>query len=191
MQKKRIGLLGGSFDPVHIGHLIMANEAYQSLGLDEVRFMPNGAPPHKTLSGEATIQQRVKMVELAIAEIPYFKMEYAEVHRENKAYTYDTIMEIKENEPGHEWFFIIGGDMMDTLGSWYRMKDLKKQVQFIGFHRPGISPADDADVRVIDGPSIHLSSTFIRDRIKSGQNCKFLLPSSVEAYISKEGLYES
>lgn len=186
---KKVGILGGTFNPPHIGHLIMANEVYHALELDEVRFMPNSIAPHKKMETHCTDENRLRMVELLIAPYEEFTVETIELERGGISYTYDTMVALVEREPETKFFFIIGGDMIDSLHSWYNIDELVKLVQFVGIKRPGTKSQSPYPVWMIEAPEINLSSTFIRDRIASGGTLRFLIPDEVEAYIRKEGLY--
>ncbi|AWE08120.1 nicotinate-nucleotide adenylyltransferase [Lysinibacillus sp. 2017] len=186
---KKVGLFGGTFNPVHIGHLIMANEVYAALDLAEVRFMPNATAPHKETSASATNEQRLQMVELAIEGISYFKVERFEMERGGVSYTYDTMKAMREHEPDVEFYFIIGGDMIDSLHTWYRIDELMELVHFVGVKRPGSKAKTSYNVQMVEAPEINLSSTFIRKRLQQTGPLQFLLPLTVESYIRKEGLY--
>lgn len=186
---KKVGIFGGTFNPPHIGHLIMANEAYVALGLDEVRFMPNAKAPHKQVAEEATNAQRLHLVELAIANSPQFTVETIEMERGGVSYTVDTMRALVAREPETQFYFIIGGDMIDTLHTWVRIDELIQLVQFVGVRRPGTRAETTYPVLMVEAPEINLSSTFIRQRIQSGRTLQFLLEPAVEAYIRKEGLY--
>ncbi len=185
---KKVGILGGTFNPPHIGHLMMANEAYHALGLDEVRFMPNAVPPHKQSSG-ATDEQRKRMVELAIEDAPYFTLEVFELERGGLSYTFDTMSTMVGQEREVEFYFIIGGDSIDHLHTWYRIDDLIQIVKFVGIRRPGSDAVTNYPVSMIDAPQIGLSSTLLRERFTEGKTVRYLLPKPVEAFIRKEGLY--
>lgn len=185
---KKVGILGGTFNPPHIGHLMMANEAYHALELDEVRFMPNAVPPHKQSSG-ATDEQRKRMVELAIEEAPYFTLELFELERGGLSYTFDTMNTMVGREREVEFYFIIGGDSIDHLHTWYRIDDLIQIVKFVGIRRPGSDAVTNYPVSMIDAPQIGLSSTLLRERFTEGKTVRYLLPKPVEAFIRKEGLY--
>lgn len=185
---KKVGILGGTFNPPHIGHLMMANEAYHALGLDEVRFMPNAVPPHKQSSG-ATDEQRKRMVELAIEDAPYFTLEVFELERGGLSYTFDTMSTMVGQEREVEFYFIIGGDSIDHLHTWYRIDDLIQIVKFVGIRRPGSDAVTNYPVTMIDAPQIGLSSTLLRERFTEGKTVRYLLPKPVEAFIRKEGLY--
>lgn len=189
--KKRVGIMGGTFDPVHIAHLIMANEAYHALNLDEVRFMPNAMPPHKDISGQTSAEERCRLIEKCIAGVPYFKLELAEVLREGKSYSFDTMSQFTHQEPDTDFFFIIGGDMIKSLSTWHRIEELKKIITFVGFERPGYTSDHQEEVMMIKGPVVELSSTMLRKRLAEKQDCRFLIPEKAYTYILEEGLYES
>lgn len=188
MNKRRIGILGGTFNPPHFGHLIMANEAYYALGLDEVRFMPNAIAPHKESSGIDT-HTRVEMTRLAIEGQAHFRLEDIEVSGGGVSYTYDTMVKLIEREPECEFYFIIGGDMVESLHSWHRIDELAELVQFVGIGRPGYIAETDYPVMMIDSPEMHLSSTMLRERVLAGKPLTFFVPEQVETFIQKERLY--
>jgi nicotinate-nucleotide adenylyltransferase len=186
---KKVGILGGTFNPPHNGHLIIANEVLDALKLDEIRFMPNAIPPHKEKAGDAEVSQRLEMTRLAIEDTPYFKLETAEIERGGKSYTYDTIVELKTKEPDTEFFFIIGGDSIDSLKTWYRIEELLQFVTFVGVGRIGSAGETEFPITKVDIPLIDLSSTLIRRRFTGGKTVKFLIPEKVEHYIREECLY--
>ncbi len=188
---KKIGILGGTFNPPHIGHLIIANEVKQSLGLDEVRLMPTAVPPHKTAPNDATAEQRLQMVELAVKAIKGLTISAFEVERGGVSYTFDTMKQLIEIEPGIKFYFIIGGDMIDLLPEWHRIEELVTLVNFVGVGRPGTIGTTDFPINMVDIPQIELSSTLIRHRFSENDSVQFLIPSEVEAFIRKEGLYGS
>ncbi|EHL73519.1 MULTISPECIES: nicotinate-nucleotide adenylyltransferase [Bacillus] len=189
--KKRVGILGGTFNPPHIGHLIIANEVLCALGLNEVRFMPNYEPPHKQKMDSVSVEDRLAMVSLAIADHPKFTIEEIELLRMGKSYTYDTMVLLKEREPDTEFYFIIGGDMIEYLPKWYRIEELCKLVQFVGVKRPNYSVDTPYPVLIVDVPEIQLSSSLIRKKIAKNETVKYLLPDSVIAYIKENRLYET
>lgn len=186
---KKVGILGGTFNPPHNGHLLIANEVFDSLGLDEVRFMPNAIPPHKKEPGDADSRQRLEMTRLAIEGIPYFKVETVEIDRGGKSYTYETMKELKQSEPATDFFFIIGGDSIDSLKTWYRIDDLLRIVSFAGVGRQGSVGDTDYPILKVDIPMFDLSSTLVRKRLAKGKTVKFLIPEKVEQYIREECLY--
>jgi nicotinate-nucleotide adenylyltransferase len=186
---KKVGILGGTFNPPHNGHLIIANEVLDALKLDEIRFMPNAIPPHKEKAGDADVSQRLEMTRLAIEDTPYFQLETAEIERGGKSYTYDTMVELKTKEPDTEFFFIIGGDSIDSLKTWYRIEELLQFVTFVGVGRIGSAGETEYSITKVDIPLIDLSSTLIRRRFTEGKTVKFLIPEKVEHYIREECLY--
>ncbi|MBB4825789.1 nicotinate-nucleotide adenylyltransferase [Sporosarcina luteola] len=186
---KRIGLLGGTFNPPHIGHLIIANEVKHALNLDEVRLMPTAIPPHKLNPSDASPEQRLQMVKLAIHDADGLTSFSFEVDRGGVSYTYDTIAALRTQEPDIQFHFIIGGDMIDSLPSWHRIEDLVKIVTFVGVGRPGTIGTTKYPVQMVELPQIDLSSTLIRNRIKQGGTVSFLIPDAVKSFIREEGLY--
>ncbi|WP_342472704.1 nicotinate-nucleotide adenylyltransferase [Metasolibacillus sp. FSL H7-0170] len=186
---KRVGILGGTFNPPHNGHLLMANEAFHALKLDEVRFMPNAIPPHKEVQLLATDEQRIQMLQLAISDVPYFKVEKSELESGGISYTYNTMHLLQEREPNTRFYFIIGGDMIDSLHTWYHIEELVTFVQFVGIKRPGTEATTTYPVQLLETPEMNLSSTVIRQRCQNDGPLKYIVPEAVEAYIRKEGLY--
>ena len=186
---KKVGLLGGTFNPPHMGHLMMANEVFHALELDEIRFMPNSIPPHKKARHDASVDERIEMVERSIAPYPYFCTELYEVQKGGVSYSYETLAALCAREPNVKFYFIIGGDMVDSLHTWYRIEELVKLVQFVGVRRPGTEAKTDFPVIMVEVPQIDLSSTLIRERLATGGTVTFLLPKTVESFIREEGLY--
>ncbi|EGQ27607.1 nicotinate-nucleotide adenylyltransferase [Mammaliicoccus sciuri] len=188
---KRIGILGGTFNPPHTGHLLIANEVRYAGDLDEVWLMPTAVPPHKTAAGDATAEQRLHMVKLAVDEIEGLRASSFEIERGGVSYTYDTMSQLIQDEPQHEFYFIIGGDMIDQLPTWYKIDELLQIIKFIGVKRPGAVSASDFPVQMVETPQLDLSSTLIRQRFLEGGTVQLLLPPAVEAYIREERLYGS
>lgn len=188
---KKIGLLGGTFNPPHIGHLIIANEVKFALGLDEVRLMPTSIPPHKLNPSDATPEQRLRMVELAVEGIDGLKVSSFEVERGGISYTFETMKDLTDHESNKKFYFIIGGDMIDMLPHWYRIEDLAKLVTFVGVARPGTIGVTTIPITMVEIPEIDLSSTTIRQRVESGGTIQFLVPDNIQAFIRQEELYGS
>ena len=138
----KIGILGGTFDPPHYGHLLIANEVLSELNLDEIWFMPNQEPPHKQKSESVENSDRLRMLELAIMENPAFKIEKLELERFGPSYTVDTMKILNERFPDHQFFFIIGADMIEYLPKWHKIDELIKLVQFVGVERPTYSSSN-------------------------------------------------
>lgn len=186
---KKIGILGGTFNPPHTGHLIIANEVRHALGLDEVQLMPTATPSHKATSGEVTAAQRLRMVELAVEGVEGLSASSFEVERGGVSYTYDTMKALTKSEPNTKFYFIIGGDMIDTLHTWYRIEDLMSLLTFVGVGRPGTEGKTEYPVKIIDIPELELSSTLLRKRFREGGSVTLLTPCTVESYIREAGLY--
>ncbi|TQR10591.1 nicotinate-nucleotide adenylyltransferase [Psychrobacillus soli] len=187
---KKIGILGGTFNPPHIGHLIIANEVLNALRLDEVRFMPNATPPHKQEDEQVTAAQRLKMVQLAIRGIPNLSVETIELERGGTSYTIDTVEMLKQREPESEFYFIIGGDQVEYLPNWHRIDELVQKVQFVGVPRPNTKIESAYPISTIAIPQIDISSTLVRNRLMNGVTTKLLIPDKVIDFIQKEKLYE-
>jgi len=191
---KRIGLFGGTFDPIHYGHLIAAEQARDQMKLDEVWLMPAKIPPHKTRTDIASEQHRLRMVELAVADHPTFRVSDIELQREGPSYTVDTMRAIRQKFPHDDFWFIIGGDMVEMLPKWYRFEELRTMVHFIGLSRSGAQYNQDAVssyVTFVEMPTINISSTMIRQRVQEGISIRYLVPDAVERYIKEQRLYES
>lgn len=186
---KKVGILGGTYNPPHIGHLIIANEVKHALELDEVRLMPTAMPPHKTADEAVTKEQRLEMVRLATQGVDGLTVSSYEVDRGGVSYTFDTMKSLLEEERDVEFYFIIGGDMIDQLDTWHRVDELMTLIKFVGVNRPGWRSDTDYPVELIRIPEIDLSSTLIRKRFQENGSVNFLIPSSVEAFIREEGLY--
>lgn len=194
MKKKQIGVFGGTFDPIHFGHLLAAEQAREQAQLDEIWFMPARIPPHKERGGIASEQHRYNMVELAIADHSAFQATDIELKREGPSYTIDTMECLTRQHPELSFSFIIGGDMVEMLPKWRRYEDLIQLVHFIGLYRPG-SRYDQhhmsAFVTLVEMPAWDLSSTLIREKVAAGKSIRYLLPQTVETYIKEHGLYGS
>ncbi|EMT50793.1 nicotinate-nucleotide adenylyltransferase [Brevibacillus borstelensis] len=191
--KIQIGIMGGTFDPIHAGHLLAAEQAREQAGLDEVWFMPAHIPPHKERAGLTPAGDRLRMVELAVADHPAFRAIDIELKRGGPSYTYDTMRSLVEMYPDCQFSFIIGGDMVKTLRQWYRIDDLVKMVRFIGLSRPGaeLIESEYRDfVTLVEMPAWDLSSTLIREKAARGKSIRYLVPPPVERYIKEYGLYE-
>lgn len=186
---KRVGILGGTFDPPHIGHLLIAEEVRLALSFDEVWFIPTNVPPHK--NKEITdVKDRIEMLKRAIQNHPNFKINTIEIKRSGKSYTFDTIQQLKKNYQNNNFYFIIGGDMVENLPKWHKIDELIDLVTFVGVNRPGFTLCSPYPITAVEVPSIDISSTLIRRRLKNHNTARYLLPNSVYDYIKEYGIYE-
>ncbi|GAK30591.1 nicotinate mononucleotide adenylyltransferase [Weissella oryzae SG25] len=188
-EKKRIGILGGTFNPPHLGHLLIAEQVANVLDLDMVMFMPNAMPPHIDPKVALDPRHRASMVQAAIAGNSRFALELLEVQRGGKSYTFNTMLQLKLEHPNYEYYFIIGADEVNYLTKWYRIDDLLKLVHFVGVNRPGQVVRTNYPVNFVTVTDIGISSTDIRQRLQRGQSIRYLVPDMVAAYIFENGLY--
>ncbi|USG63916.1 nicotinate-nucleotide adenylyltransferase [Brevibacillus ruminantium] len=191
-KKKQIGIMGGTFDPIHLGHLLAAEQAREQAGLDEVWFMPTHIPPHKWRVELTEASQRLRMVELSVADHPAFRAHDLELHREGPSYTYDTVRTLLQTHPDCQFSFIIGGDMVQILPQWHRIDELVQMVRFIGLARPGTKLENSSYaglVTFVEMPAWDLSSTLIREKVAQGKSIRYLVHPEVDRYIKERGLY--
>ncbi|WP_431798758.1 nicotinate-nucleotide adenylyltransferase [Halobacillus andaensis] len=184
----KIGLLGGTFDPPHLGHLIIAEHVLEAMGLEEVWFVPSHVPPHKQKS-VISADIRLKMVEKAIDTNPRFRVSSIELEREGKSYTIDTLKQLIKQFPAHEFSFIIGGDMVDYLDRWHRIDELESIVQFIGVDRGDTAVKSARDVIMVDIPRVDISSSLIREKLAKGGSARYLVADQVYDFIKENSLY--
>jgi nicotinate-nucleotide adenylyltransferase len=199
----RLGILGGTFDPIHNGHLDLARSAQRALKLDKVLFVPAGQPPHKRDVAVTPSPHRSKMVELAIAGQPCFAVSRVDLDRSGPHYTVDTVTRLKAeyNLGAETCFFIIGSDSLEALPTWHAPEKLLKLCRIAVGHRPGYRPdlADltsllpDLPERItwVEMPANPISATVLRQRIACGEDITGSIPSAVLAYIRQTGLYKS
>ncbi|MFH5182715.1 nicotinate-nucleotide adenylyltransferase [Paenibacillus sp. TAB 01] len=194
----KVGIMGGTFDPIHIGHLIAAQIACEQAGLDEVWFMPTNVPPHKENAPLASAEQRLQMVKLAVDAHPYFRPLDIELRKGGISYTIDTVKLLREEQPGIHFSYIIGADMVQFLPKWYKIEELTALITFIGLMRPGyILDLEDLPVHIqqavslAEMPLIELSSTRIRSRKAKGLSIRYMVPDRVYEYIEENGIYGS
>lgn len=188
-QRKRVGLMGGTFNPIHNGHLVVAEQVASQLGLDKVVFLPDNLPPHVDHKETISAKDRVNMVRLGIADNENFELNTMEIDRGGVSYTYDTVKELKQRHPEADYYFILGGDMVEYLPKWNRIEQLAKMVKFVGVKRTGTKMQSQYPILWVDVPTIDISSTLIRSKVKQGCSIKYLVPDLVAEYIKKEGLY--
>ena len=197
--KSKIGLLGGTFDPPHIGHLILAETARSQLGLERVLFLPVGQPTHKTSLTPAA--HRVAMTALAIAGNPCFELDLTDSERPPPHYTVDLLPLLQKRWPDGELWLLLGGDSLRDLPTWHRPAELMERVRFAVLDRPGAEidwvtlslalPGLANRVRMLQGASVDLSSTFLRQILSTGGRARYLVPDPVLAYIASHTLYSS
>ena len=191
---KRIGLFGGSFDPVHNAHLALARQALQELQLDELRWVPVGQAWQKSRPLTAAVH-REAMLRLAIAGEPRFVLEGCELRRAGPSYTLDTVRELQAATPGAQWFLIIGQDQYVALHTWFGFERLLPLVTLAVAQRPGAQAEADARVRAAAQVALALaptavSATELRARLAAGRNIRALVPPPVALYIRQQGLYQ-
>ena len=188
----RIGVLGGTFNPIHIGHLILANEALSKLKLDKVIFVPSYMPPHKNVEGEVRPGERLKMVELAIEDNPAFEVSNFEIGRKKTSYSIDTLKEFRAKYgQDAQLYFITGSDLLKDLFSWKNVNDIFKISKFIVANRPGYPVTDvPKEVETVVITPIEVSSEDIRRRIKAGKSIRYLVPEKVRSLIIDRRLYK-
>lgn len=192
---ERIGLFGGTFDPVHNAHVALARSALQALQLDEVRWVPTGQPWQKARA-ITPAAHREAMVRLAIADEPRFVLDRIELEREGPSYTLDTVRALQLARPGASWFLLIGADQYANLHSWHGWQELLTRVVLAVAARPGVATPPHAEVlahahRVVPLPPMDLSATDLRSRIALGQPITELVPAAVASYIDQQALYRS
>ena len=187
----KVGILGGTFNPIHIGHLILAEEAREKLGLDKVIFVPTYLPPHKEDTGIASASSRLAMVKLAIQGHPCFSVSDKEIKRDGRSYTIDTIKEFKKENPEDELYFIIGSDLLNYLEDWKDLAQIIKLVKFIAATRPGYALEKiPSYIQTLEIRAVDVSGFEIRERIKQSKSFRYLVPEAVYRYITENKLYE-
>ncbi|EOL47589.1 nicotinate (nicotinamide) nucleotide adenylyltransferase [Enterococcus phoeniculicola] len=187
--RKQVGILGGNFNPVHLAHLMIADQVGQGLGLDTVFLMPSYLPPHVDEKKTIDAEHRLAMLELAVEENPLLAIETIELDRKGKSYTYDTMKTLTESNPNTDYYFIIGGDMVEYLPKWHRIDELLELVNFVGIKRPEFGTETPYPIIWVDVPEIDLSSSSIRKKVKNGCSVRYLVPDKVREYIQEKRLY--
>jgi nicotinate-nucleotide adenylyltransferase len=201
--KRKIGIMGGTFDPIHVGHLVTAEAVRIEYCLDKVLFIPAGDPPHKQGSHVTAAIHRYIMTVMATYSNPHFYVSSIEMDRPGPSYTIDTIRSlVGEYGPDTAIYFITGADAVGDLPTWNDIDNVLDLCEFVATTRPGcISALDDIieyfgskgreRIHRLTTPELEISSTDIRERVKKGRSIKYIVPESVESYIMKEGLYKS
>ncbi len=184
----RIGILGGTFDPIHLGHLAAAEAAIDCARLDRVIFIPSGMPPHRH-EAAANADQRLEMCRLAIDGNKKFEVSDVEVKRGGVSYTVDTLRELKSRYPNDELFLILGWDAAKLFSSWNEPDEIRRLASMVVVTRPGTGPLTGTSDIVCERPTPDISGSALRRAIASGNRVTTLLPEAVAAYIARHGLY--
>jgi nicotinate-nucleotide adenylyltransferase len=190
----RIGVMGGTFDPIHHGHLVAASEAAHVFDLDEVIFVPTGQPWQKNGRDVSAAEDRYLMTVIATASNPRFSVSRVDIDRPGETYTIDTLRDLRaERGPGAELFFITGADALTRMIEWRDADELFRLARFVGCTRPGhqlsLSGLPGDNVSLIEVPALAISSTECRDRVRAGDPIWYLVPDGIVQYISKRRLY--
>lgn len=187
----KIGILGGTFNPVHIGHLILAEEAREKLGLDKIIFIPTALPPHKDNAGIAPAADRLKMLKAAVKGNKFFAVSDIEIKRHGRSYTIDTLTELKNKFTRDELYFIIGSDLLKYLNEWKDLSAIIKMVKFIAATRPGY-PLQQLPpyIQTLAIRAVDVSGFEVRRCIQEDKSFRYLVPDKVFEYINKRKLYK-
>lgn len=199
---KKVGIMGGTFNPIHIAHLVLAEQAYEQFGLDEIVFMPSKRPAYKDLSEVIDEEYRQRMIELAIADNPHFTIDTMEFYREGNTYTADTLEELTKKNPEVEYYFILGADSLFQLEKWYRPEVILSLSTILAANRD--DKDDDlvkskieelintfhAKIHLLKIPKIDISSKMIRECIQEGKSIRYYVPNGVSDYIQQQTLYK-
>lgn len=192
----RLGIFGGTFDPIHVGHLLAAEITHEALDLDRLVFVPARVPPHKR-SASASAEHRLRMTELAAADNPHFDVSDVEVRRDGPSYTVDTLRHLREEHPpGTVHYLLMGADSARDLGSWREHEELLRCSTVVVLARPGahseeLPPAVAENARLLATPLMEISSTEIRRRVRDGRTIRYMVTEPVADYIRSQGLYAS
>ncbi|MCX7916800.1 MAG: nicotinate-nucleotide adenylyltransferase [bacterium] len=190
LENKKIGIFGGTFDPIHYGHLIVAEKAREEYDLDFILFIPTGIPPHKK-KVYASSNDRKNMIEIAIKNNQFFKVSDIEIVKNKVCYTYETVMELKKHFDG-QFFLVVGEDSFYDIPNWFKAENLIKEVIFLVAPRSekkNFSLNYPVRYMIIHSPFIDISSTYIRNCIFENKSVKYLIPDEVIYYIKEKGIY--
>lgn len=199
----KIGIMGGTFDPIHIGHLLLGEFAYENFHLDEIWFLPNGNPPHKTTDESGvSLDDRIEMVKLATVDVPYFRLNLYEASSKKHSYTYSTMRALREMYPEHEFFFILGADSLFSIEQWKNFREIFPSCTILAAMRDDkdtesmqaqiryLNEKYGADIRLLQAPLVEISSTTIRRRAENGLSIRYMVPDVVSEYIQSNALYK-
>ena len=201
MSNKKVGIMGGTFDPIHNGHLIIAQGAQESFDLDEILFVPSGTPWLKDISKVLNKKTRVSLTGLAIEDNPFFALSTIEIDREGNSYSYETLEVLREQNPTVEYYFIMGADSLYHIESWKDPEKILEMATIVVAGRAGtgtslssqieyIENKYDATIYRLNSPVLEISSNDIRRRVRDGESIRYLLPSKVVDYIYGHNLYQ-
>lgn len=190
----QLGVFGGSFDPIHWGHLVLAEEARLAAGLDRILFLPAGRPPHKIGRSMTSYEHRLAMVRLAVADAPEFEVSDLEGSTPGPHYTFETLESLRATRPGVELAFLLGSDSLLDLPGWRRPDRILELARLVVLPRPGFDPAAAPagtlrHATLVDGVRVDVSSTIVRARLASGHSARYLVPGPVRDYIRAHALY--
>lgn len=191
---KKLGIFGGTFNPPHIAHLMAAEGVRDQLKLDKILFVPAAIPPHKQRENVIPARHRLEMVRLAIRGNPFFELSDAELRRRGPSYTIDTVRELKRTYPHGDIFFIMGIDLLTDFDTWREPDKILAECTLVVMNRPGFDLAVvDKDllsrIELVNIPSVDISSTNIRRRVRSGRSIRYLVTAEVEDYIGRNSIY--
>lgn len=202
MEKRKVGIMGGTFDPIHVGHLILGESAYHQFHLEKVLFMPSGNPPHKrNRTGRASLQERIEMVRLAIADNPHFELSLEEAHDKGYTYTRETLERLTEEHPDTDYYFIMGADSLFSFDEWKDPQRIARLATLVAATRYHVDPLElegaiahvtqlfQARVEKLSTPNMDVSSQMIRKWIAQDKPIRYYVPDSVIRYIHELDLY--
>ena len=191
-----IGIFGGSFNPPHIAHLIIAETIRDQFSLDQIIWIPNYVPPHKSTASDLDAHHRLNMVQYTISDHAHFNLSTIEIDRKGTSFMFDTICLLQQANPGVHFHLIIGGDSLDDFMSWHKPIEILQQVPLIVYNRTGIEPSHSEiqknfpdRISYASAPLIDISSTAIRERVTKGKSIRYLVPDTVCTYIQQHNLY--
>lgn len=200
----KIGIMGGTFDPIHIGHLLLGEFAYEDFGLDEIWFLPNGNPPHKdTEETKKALRHRVNMVKLSIADVSYFRLNLYEAEVDHHSYTYQTMQEFNRLYPDDSFYFILGADSLFSIEQWMYFREIFPTCTILAAMRDDKDAEEmrrqmrylkekyGARIELLQAPLLEISSTTLRERAARGLSLRYMVPDTVAEYIRKNRLYET
>lgn len=202
VRKRKVGILGGTFNPIHMGHLIIAENAYDECHLDEVWLMPAHIPPHKRSQHILADELRFAMVECAVADRDYFKASDFEISRDEVSYTAETLKALKQIYPENDYYFIVGADSLYSMETWYKPEEIFSRARILVAARDAATLYDlnnkakilkkrfGADIYIMSVPKIEISSTAIRERVAAKRSINYFVPDRVRDFIYEHHIYE-